>query len=285
MVRILFAVALSTVAFGQAKPEAAVRTIETVAGLFHVDGGTFRVILQVKQLGDAKDLDPDFNETVSEVRVQDEAGTIHFERTLPYKVWGDRFEETTAVHAEILRGRGGTGLLLTYGVIPSAPLEGQSWQVLGVFNGKLVPFSEPISTSGDLAGQASGDVRNTTWDEGLKADLLDFRIWTGNFFVIVPLRVDWTMGSVRPAYRCWKMTGSRSIEACRFRVEAERVPEQAPTFVRLFHGTDEQDGIPLHVVIRKDSVIEFVEAEAALGWEEAAGQVGLRVSGDRKSVV
>lgn len=280
MVRILLAVLVSTVALGQMEPEASLRTIERAVGPFAVGGRTFRVALQVKQLRVGGNPDPDFGETVSVVQIRDEAGRVQFQKTLPYRVWGDRFEDTTAVHAEILKGRVGSGLLLTYGVVPSTPLGGQSWQVFGVVNGRLGPFSGPISADGDLAGQTSGHTTNTTWDEILKADVLNFRIWTGNFFVIVPLRVDWTMGSVRPAYRCWKITGSGPIEACRFRVEAERAPDEGLTFVRLFQEADEKIGIALHAVVKKDSVVEFVEAEAALKWEESAGQVGLSVSED-----
>jgi hypothetical protein len=280
MMRMLLAVVIATVALGQVQPEAAVRTSERVAGPVAVGGRTFRVALQVKQLRGGGTPDPDFSETVSLVQIRDEAGRVQFQRSLPCKVLGDRFEETTAVHAEILKGRVGSGLLLTYGVAPSTPLGGQSWQVFGVVNGELRPFSGPISADGDLASQSSGSITNATWDETLKADVLNFRVWTGNFFAIVPLRVDWTMGSVRPAYRCWKMTGSGPVEACRFRIEAERRPEEGLTFVRLFQETDEKVGIPLHAVIKKDSVIEFVEAEAALKWEESAGQVGLSVSED-----
>ncbi len=278
MVRILLAVVVSTASFGQVKPDAPVRNIERVAGPFAVGGRTFHVALQVKQLRGGGIPDPDFGETVSNVQIRDQAGKVHFQRALPYKVWGERFEETMAVHAEILKGRSGTGLLLTYGVTPSTPLGGQSWQVLGVVNGQLVPFSGPISVAGDLASPTSGNAAITSWDETLKADVLNFRIWTGNFFVMVPLRVDWTRGSVRPAYRCWKLTGSGPTEACRFRVEAERRPEEGLTFVRLFQEADEKAGIPLHAVVKKDSVVEFVEAEAALQWEESSGQVGLGVS-------
>ena len=278
--RILLAVVVATVALGQVQPEAAVRTTERVAGPVAVGGRTFRVALQVKQLRGGGTPDPDFGETVSLVQIRDEDGRVQFQRSLPYKVLGDRFEETTAVHAEILKGRAGSGLLLTYGVAPSTPLGGQSWQVFGVVNGKLGPFSGPISAEGNLASQSSGSITDATWDETLKADVLNFRIWTGNFFVIVPLRIDWTMGSVRPAYRCWKMTGSGLIEACRFRVEAERRPEEGLTFVRLFQEADEKVSIPLHAVIKEDSVIEFVEAEAELQWEESAGQIGLSVSED-----
>jgi hypothetical protein len=278
MVRVWLAAAISTVALGQAGPETAVETVERVAGPFAVGGRNFRVVLQVKQLRAGGTPDPDFGETVSVIEIRDEAGRVQFQRTLPYKVRGDRFEETTAVDAQTLKGKADSGLLLTYGVVPSTPLGGQSWQVFGVINGKLVPFSKPFSTDGDLSNQASGKLANTSWDQVLKADVLNFRVWAGNFFVIVPLRVDWRMGSVRPAYRCWKMTGSGPVEACRFRVEAERAPEEGLTFVRLFQEADEKVGIPLHVVVKKDSAIEFLEAEAALKWEESAEQTGLSVS-------
>jgi hypothetical protein len=280
MVRILLAAVVFAAAFGQVKPEPTISTFERSAGPFAVGGHSYRVTVQVKQLPAGKNPDPDFQETVSAVRIRDEAGRAIFQRTFPCKVSGDRFEETTAVHSEILKGRSGSGLLLTYGVVPSTPLGGQSWQVFGVAGGKLRAFAGPISTEGELARQASGTPPHMAWDESLKADVLNFRVWTGNFFIIVPLRVDWTMGSIRPAYRCWKIAGHGLVEACRFRVEAERRPEGGLTFVRLFPQAGEKAGIPLHAVIKKDSAVEFIEAEAALQWEESAEGIGLGVSED-----
>ena len=98
----MLAVLVSTVALGQMEPEASLRTIERAVGPFAVGGRTFRLALQVKQLRAGGIPDPDFGETVSVVQIRDEAGRVQFQKTLPYRVWGDRFEDTTAVHAEIL---------------------------------------------------------------------------------------------------------------------------------------------------------------------------------------
>ncbi|MBI4479365.1 MAG: hypothetical protein HY651_05025 [Acidobacteria bacterium] len=36
--------------------------------------------------------------------------------------------------------------------------------------------------------------------------VLSFRVWTGNFFVIYPVRVDFVIAKAMPAWRCFRMT-------------------------------------------------------------------------------
>lgn len=241
-------------------------------GPLDLQGHGFTLALQIKQLRGAGAVDADFQETVAGMEIRDAGGKAQYRKTFPYKVAGDRFEETLAVHARVLRGDKGTGLLVTYGMLPSTPLGGQSWQVFGVIGGKLVPFSKPLSTEGELVKIAS--------DPRLQADVLQFRVWTGNFFVILPVRLDWLAGRLMPAWRCWKMTSRGPQARCQFQVEAERRPADELTFVRLFPDTDENQGVPEHAVVKKDSRVEFLAAEAALRWEEEPEGIGFGVSED-----
>jgi hypothetical protein len=259
MLRAWLALVISMAALGQVVPEASVETEDRPAGPFAVGDRSFQLVLTVAKLAGA--------ETVSSVQVKDADGTVCFERKLPYEIDGGRFEETTSVEAKPLSGKSGSGLLLTYRVNPSGSRRGRSWQVLGVVGGKLVPFSPPVTPEGELLGQPPDSPMNTSRDEALQVDVLNFRIWTGNFFAIVPLEVNWDQGYMRPAYRL--------VEKCRMLVEGQRKPAESEASVALFPESDQKLGAPAQVVVRKNSTVELLWAEGRILWEESEDRVYL----------
>jgi hypothetical protein len=250
---------------------------EQQLGPFELNGERFTVILRKKLVRGGTDHDT--QETLARLEIRDARGAVHYERSFPYKVDGNQFEETIDASVETLRGTQGTGLLVTYGELPSTPLGGESWQVFGIFNEKLVAFSKSIITDGQLITESPGEVR-TSKEPDFQPDVLRLRVWSGNFFVIVPLRVDWLLAKMSLAWRCSKMTpaGLRSI--CEYGVEASRIPSQVdPTFVRLF--PEAMEGItPVHVVVRKDSKIEFLATEAEVKWSENSDSVDITIADD-----
>ena len=264
MLRAWLALALGAAAWAQPVPEATPEIQDRLLGPFALGDRSFQATLSIAKLGGA--------ETVSRVQVKDADGMVCFERKLPYQIEGGRFLETTSVQAALLSGKGGSGLLLTYGVIPFTPLGGRSWQVLGVVGGKLIPFSPPVALEGELLGQAAGAPAHASWDEALRVDVLNFRIWTGNFFVIVPLEVNWELGYMRPAYRL--------VEKCRMVVEAQRKPAGDDSSIRLFQDSDEAAGTPAQVAVKKDSAVELLWAEGRIVWEESEDHVSLSVLED-----
>jgi hypothetical protein len=111
--------------------------------------------------------------------------------------------------------------------------------------------------------------------------VLRFRVWAGNFFVIVPLRILWSRNTIGPAWQCVKMTPRGPKPICALSVEAERLPaEEDLTFVRLHREADEGMGVPQHVVVKRDSKVEFLGVETEVVWKENADSVGLGVSDD-----
>ena len=50
--------------------------------------------------------------------------------------------------------------------------------------------------------------------------------------------------------------------------------------MRLHPEADEERGTPAHVVVKKDSKVEFLAAETEVAWNEDADGVGLSVSDD-----
>jgi len=278
-------------------PQAAAAPVPTIEGFlrqegpFDLGGQRFTLLFQMKRLARrGLPADPDFGETLAAMEIKDPGGRIHFQKTFHYEVSGDRFVETTTASAQMLRGRQGRGLLVTYGVLPSTPLGGESWQVFGPFagppsaplHGRLVPFSQPIFAEGQLITGKSGErVVETSEEPGLQGDVLRFRVWAGNFFVIVPLRILWFRNTIGPAWRCVKMTPSGAKPVCALGVEAERrPPDDDMTFVRLHPEADEGIGVAQHVVVKKDSKVEFLGVETEVLWKENADGVSLGVSDD-----
>ena len=258
-------------------------------GPFEIRGQRFTVLLHEKRIRGLRAVDPDSQETLVMMQIKDAGGAVHYSNIFPYEVDGDRFVETTEASAQLLQGKQGSGLLVTFGTLPSTPLGGESWQVFSLFagppsaplNGKLVPFSKPIFTEGQLINaEAGAPVVQTSEEPRLQGDVLHFRVWTGNFYVILPLRILWFQNRIEPAWRCQKMTPRGPKPICEVRVEADRVPaEEDMTFVRLFPEAEE-GFTPAHFVVKKDSKIEFLAAEAEVIWKEEEDGVGLSVSDD-----
>ncbi len=250
-------------------------------GPFNIRGQQFTVVVYKKRIAGSKD--PDFGETLVGVEIKDANGKVHYQEKsqgIP-EVSGSGFGETTDISVRLLQGKQGTGLLVVYGSLPSTPLGGASWQVFGLFDQKLVPFSKPLYLEGALINPESTDeVIHTADEPNFQGEVLRFRVWTGNFFVIYPARVDWFQAKMMPTWFCTKMTARGPKPLCQYHVETDRVPaKEELTFVRLF-PEPEEGFMPAHVVVKGDSKVEFLEVECEVVWKEDADAVSLTVSGD-----
>jgi len=251
-------------------------------GPFKIKRQNFTVVLHMKRVRVPGTHTVGSEETVIRMEIRDDAGNIHYTKSFPYKLEEDHFEETTGISVQMLEGRQERGLLITYGEDSSTPLGGVSYQVFGMFNGKLVPFSKPISMEGNLIQPEPKSEKVTTSTEpDLLAEVVRFRVWTGNVFVIIPVRVDWMLAKVRPAWQCYRMTAHGMRPQCQFKVEADRRPsENELSFVRLHSGPEEETGIAEHVVVKKDSRVEILEASGEQVWEEADERIVLGIGED-----
>jgi hypothetical protein len=226
--------------------------------------------------------DPEWQSTLAVLEIVDESGRAHYRRTFPYELAGHEFAEPWSVAVQPLVGKSGKGLLVTYGVIPSTPLGGQSWQVLGLSNGRLVPFGNPISVEGALVNGGESEPQvETTEEPGREGDTLRFRVWTGNFFAVYPVLVDWSRASLAPAWRCSRSTSRGPRSDCAYAVEADRVPQEDElTFVRLHVEADEGMAAPSHVVLKQDSQVDLLECAGEVRWEQDERAIGLTPGDD-----
>jgi hypothetical protein len=282
---ILFVLPLSSASsWAQIAPNAVhLEDVERQLGPFEIADQKFIIVLHKKRIEGSADAD--FGETLVGLEIKDAAGKIHYQSNFTYKVEKGRFVEATDASVRLLEGEQAGGLLLTYGVLPSTPLGGESYQVFGLFDKKLVPFSSPIFVEGGIVESEESSKREesivrTATQPDLQGEVLNSRIWTGNLFVIFPMRVDWMQAKLLPAWRCSKMTINGPTPSCRYSVETDRVQlEEGPTFVRLF-PEPEPGFTPAHIVVKENSIVEFSEVECQVSWSEDAEGIGLAVSGD-----
>jgi hypothetical protein len=176
------------------------------------------------------------------------------------------FSAAFAVNA--IEGLGGRALWVSEGGVPSAPDACDTHVVLGLFEGKLVPFSDPfcahIVDTGRIESQPGGSLLRLVKDAGGSGEIFEVRERQaqGNYSAIIPIRVDFVMARLRPARICRRLAVSGGVdERCEFNVDATRIAEKADTFVRLFPAPS-ADATPGHVVVKPASRIEFVSTLA-----------------------
>ncbi len=114
-------------------------------------------------------------------------------------------------------------------------------------------------------------------------DEFRIRLYTGFFFVTVPVHVNWMQGKLELAQHCFYQTGRGLAEGgCEMPVEGieEHRGNDELTFVRMFTESNEQIGTPARVVIKKDSKVQILAAKVLVKWEEGKDSVGLGVGDD-----
>jgi hypothetical protein len=237
-------------------------------GPFEIGKTKFTIILQVQKIEGAPD---GFEETVESLTILDDRAGEHFRKSFEVQVAGRMFRETVGLSAFALESSGGKplraeadGLLLYYGYIPSAPSSGQSCQVFRLVDGRLTPTSPPLTVYGRIH-----DLEEGSRPEAKKlaqGETMVFGVWTGWFEVLVPVRV---LDGLRviPLHR--DLTFGLDV----FSVAVERLPQDQETFVRLFRSPE--DTAPAHVIVRKTSKVEFLQAYTRVGFDTEGGEVAV----------
>ena len=248
-------------------PASALEDAEERLGPFRIDGQDFTVVLHLKRLPGARG-DEDAALTVLEIH--DRSGAIQYRETFSYSVEAGAFLDSCMASAQLLKGGFASGLLISIGCLPSAPNSGDVWELFGLQNGKLIRFGKPFTADGDFLDLVPTPPQKRGTATLFLPDVMRFRVWTGNFRVTVPVRVDWMQGRLMLGQRCFEQTGQGLREGgCEVPVEAERVPgDQELTFVRLFPEASEGT-VPRHIVLRKNSRVEILAAKTRLSWDES----------------
>jgi hypothetical protein len=188
------------------------------------------------------------------------------------------FEETHDITAGTFHADGGDGILIEGLELPSAPNSGTWVQLFarpwGSTQQPLKSFGPPISADGEFTGIAVDHRRDAPKPSRPGAtviplhDVMQFKIWTGNFDIEYAALINWITGRIEPAMRCLRTTAKGQVERCDYaiHVDAQRDSKEL-TFVRLFTEPEEGFGTPEHVVIKPDSKIEYLTAEVPVTWQ------------------
>ncbi len=237
-------------------------------GPFRIGGQDFTVVLQLKRLARAQPDRPE-EPALAGLAILDASGTILHQETFSYALEAGAFSESCMASAQLLQGGFVNGLLVAVACWPSAPNSGEVWELFGLVNGKLGRLGKPFTTDGEFLGLIPTPPQKRGRATLFLPDVMNFRVWTGNFHVTVPVRVDWMQGRLTPGQRCFEQTGHGLRESgCEVPIEVERMPsDQDLTFVRLFTEANAGMGVPRHVVVRRDSRVEFLGAKIKLSWD------------------
>jgi hypothetical protein len=221
--------------------EPKVEDVEERKGPFTIGGQTYTVVLHSKRLPGQKG---DFGAALAALDIVDPGGGVQHHEEFPYSVENGSFAESCSATVNTISGSNGAGFLLDTGCLPSAPMSGGPWEILGVTNGKLVPVGKPLYAEGEMGDFVPGKINKIGNLMQILPDELRIRLFTGYFFVSVPVRVNWMEGKLALAQHCYYQTGHGAAEGgCEMPVEGVgRHPgEQELTFVRMFTESNEQN--------------------------------------------
>ncbi len=278
--------------------QAAPRVVDSVSheGPFPLDNQQFTVVLHNKLLLDNSHRPPtaaNSTSTLLRLEILDNQANSVYQETFPYNLDQGHFTQTLSASASLLRGTGGTALVIrflerpgpsTVTKSPPTPLAKESWQVFGLVNGRLAPFGPvlPLGHGTDIT--VSGTLAAVMITNGIEvmpmastAEVLAFRVWTGNFYALVPVRFDWPHGKWGEGQECYSTnTGTLTERGCLMPLEAAPQPlppDADPVYVNLFEAPDGNVRNSITVGIGPDSHPEFLDMMAIVQWQSQGQRV------------
>lgn len=253
---------------------------------FTIAGHTLRMLKHVERTA--------HDETVEWWELRNSKDQVVYRETYPVSVVNGAFDFTVFVSATPFTTKEGAGIIVQQGEEPSDPRAGPSVQVFaykygrekyGVDESSFQSFGPPIWVEGEYLGLDTDTTRpKPTLPPGITMmtmdDILKFKIWTGNFYVMYPVRINWITGNLEPGLRCMEMTSKGRTGRCSYPVEVEAHRESEPTFVRLFPEADD-GSTPKHIILQPDTKVECLEARLQFDWVSQDGKsINFKVNGD-----
>ena len=253
---------------------------------FTIAGHTFRLLKHLQRIA--------HDETVEWWELRNSKDEVVHRETYSVSVANGEFDFTVSVTATPFATKEGAGIIVQHGEEPSDPMAGGSVQMFaykygrekyGVDESLFQSFGPPIWVEGEYLGLDTDPARpKPTLPPGITMmtmdDILKFKIWTGNFYIVYPVRINWIAGSLEPGIRCMEMTSQGRTNRCSYPVEVEAHRESEPTFVRLFPEPDDR-ATPKHIVLQPDTKVEYLEARMQFDWVSQDGKsINFKVNGD-----
>ena len=278
----------------EAQPESQPRDFVQNQGPFSIGDQPYTVVLHEKVLGKNGTPPPSENAflaTLAELDIVDANGEAVVQETSPFAFDDGRFLQTLSASASLFSAQGGMALVIQF--IQQSQFTDQSantgaggspvresWQMFGLSNGRLTKFG-PVLPLGQGSGIAVGGVVTAVMTKGgivvmplaSAAEELQVRAWTGNFYALVPMRVDWMHAQWGEAEACYELAeGTLRERGCTMSVEAPRQPASAASdvYVPLFPSVNDKEAV--EVPLTANSTIDFLDVLATVHWKDTAGR-------------
>jgi hypothetical protein len=240
-------------------------------GAFGIAGENFTVILHQKRM--QEDSRHRQRQTLSAIEIRDHFGSVVYQRTFPDPTKSRNPEAMVTASAELLPYLNGNLILITYHEWLADTRVATFWQAFGFIKGKLGLYAGPANES-SVSPMSGIAVRGGSMGMPMaqQGDPVELRLWTGNFYVFVPMLVDWRNARLIPAQHCFESGAGAGLRerGCDMRVEAARKTSNADLgFVRVFREPEESEGGAKHVVIKKDSQVRYLAARVLIRWADA----------------
>jgi len=249
-------------------------------GTFVITSHKYTVVAHEKGL--TRSSDPRFATTLGELEIRGTNGATIYRKSFSADLMDGHFAKAVTASASVFQGIGGAALVIRYVEEPAAPGEDEFWQVFGLINNKLTLMGAPlppgagdgIAVGGVLTGVMVGGGVNVM-PLASKAEELEFRAWTGNFFAYVPVRLDWDQGQWGEGETCFANTkGTLTKTGCNMRILADARPKAQGLVVSLYAEPVEDPYHAEQVAVVTGSKFELLAARAIVNW----GQNGDRVT-------
>lgn len=252
---------------------------EQFLGTFAITSHKYTVIAHEKGL--TRSSDPKLAATLGEIEIRGTSGTAIYRKIFPADVLDGHFAKTLTAAASVFEGAGGAALVIRYIEEPSAPGEDESWQVFALVNNKLALIGAPLPPGGSDGLAVGGVLTGVMVGGGVnvmplasKAEALEFRAWTGNFFVFVPVRVDWAAGVWGEGETCFaNKTGTLTKTGCNMRVLADARPRAEGLVVSLYAEPVQDPYHAEQVAVVAGSRFELLAARAIVNWKDSGDRV------------
>jgi hypothetical protein len=243
-------------------------------GVFTLSGQTFTVTTLKQTISPASSTR--FATTVSEMQIRDGNSNPVYQQTFPASITDGRFLQTLTVSGSLLEGAGGQALVLRFLEDSGAPSGTESWQMFSLVNGKLARYGAPLPL-GQGTVAVNGVLTGVMLQGGIgvvplvsTAEALEFRVWAGNFFVNVPVRIDWARGQWSEGEQCFTNEGgSLRPTGCNLRATPNRQPAAEGAAVTLFAQPEENPYTARQVPVRPNSALDFPAARALVKWKNS----------------
>lgn len=245
-------------------------------GAFGIGDTKFSVVAHDKTIPHANSADSP--ETLAVLEIRDGSGTTVYSANFPFDVQDGHFVRPIIAAASLIGGGPNAAIVIRYIEQSTSSLrEDESFQVFGLVNGKLAAFGAPQALGRTDGGTPSSDALTGVMVGGgvdveplmSTAEVLQFRAWTGNFLVTVPVRVDWAHGKWSEGEECYALGNGTSPQrrGCNLGLATNPRPPVDGASVTLYSGPVEDHYASQSISLEGKSSVVFVGVQALVNWK------------------